>query len=35
VIRVHGRVLVVAGRGDGLDDIPLEHTGAHAHADTV
>ncbi|HTS95544.1 MAG TPA: metal ABC transporter ATP-binding protein [Streptosporangiaceae bacterium] len=28
VIRVHGRVLVVASRGDGLD-IPLEH-----HADT-
>ncbi len=29
VIHVHGRVLVVAGRGDGLE-IPLEHTGAHA-----
>jgi zinc/manganese transport system ATP-binding protein len=29
VIHVHGRVLVVAGRGDGLD-IPLEHTGSHA-----
>jgi zinc/manganese transport system ATP-binding protein len=29
VLHVHGRVLVVAGRGDGLD-IPLEHTGAHA-----
>jgi zinc/manganese transport system ATP-binding protein len=30
VIRVHGRVLVVAGRGDGLDDIPLEHSAARA-----
>jgi zinc/manganese transport system ATP-binding protein len=30
VIHVHGRVLVVAGRGDGLDDIPLEHTAARA-----
>ena len=29
VIRVHGRVLVVAGRGDGLD-IPVRH-----HADTA
>jgi zinc/manganese transport system ATP-binding protein len=29
VIHVHGRILVVAGRGDGLD-IPLEHAGAHA-----
>ena len=29
VIHVHGRVLVVAGRGDGLD-IPLEHRAAHA-----
>ncbi len=29
VIHVHGRVLVVAGRGEGLD-IPIEHTGAHA-----
>ncbi len=29
VIHVHGRVLVVAGRGDGLD-IPIEHAGAHA-----
>jgi hypothetical protein len=26
---VHGRVLVVAGRGEGLD-IPIEHSGAHA-----
>jgi zinc/manganese transport system ATP-binding protein len=29
VIHVHGRVLVVAGRGEGLD-IPIEHSGAHA-----
>jgi zinc/manganese transport system ATP-binding protein len=29
VIHVHGRVLVVAGRGEGLD-LPIEHTGAHA-----
>ena len=29
VIHVHGRVLVVAGRGDGLD-IPIEHSGSHA-----
>jgi zinc/manganese transport system ATP-binding protein len=29
VIHVHGRVLVVAGRGEGLD-LPIEHSGAHA-----
>jgi zinc/manganese transport system ATP-binding protein len=29
VIHVHGRILVVAGRGEGLD-IPIEHSGAHA-----
>jgi zinc/manganese transport system ATP-binding protein len=29
VIHVHGRVLVMAGRGEGLD-IPIEHSGAHA-----
>jgi zinc/manganese transport system ATP-binding protein len=29
VIHVHGRVLVVAGRGEGLD-IPIEHSGGHA-----
>jgi zinc/manganese transport system ATP-binding protein len=29
VIHVHGRVLVVAARGEGLD-IPIEHSGAHA-----
>ncbi len=29
VIHVHGRVLVVAGRGEGLD-IPIEHSGSHA-----
>jgi zinc/manganese transport system ATP-binding protein len=33
VIHVHGRVLVVAGRGEGLD-IPIEHSGAHAVNDT-
>jgi zinc/manganese transport system ATP-binding protein len=32
VIHVHGRVLVVAGRGEGLD-IPIEHSGAHADDD--
>jgi zinc/manganese transport system ATP-binding protein len=32
VIQVHGRVLVVAGRGEGLD-IPIEHSGAHAAND--
>jgi zinc/manganese transport system ATP-binding protein len=32
VIHVHGRVLVVAGRGEGLD-IPIEHSGAHAVTD--
>jgi zinc/manganese transport system ATP-binding protein len=29
VIHVHGRILVVAGRGEGLD-VPAGHTGSHA-----
>ena len=34
VIHVHGRILVVAGRGDGLD-IPLEHPADPTAADSA